>query len=141
MPEKILIVEDEMIVATDIRLLLERNGYKVIGIARSYDKAIELIQQEKPGMVLLDIFLTGTLTGIDLAKKLREENIAFIYLSANANEEVLSKAKTTEPYGFIVKPFREKDLLVTLEIARYRYEHSVESVSYTHLTPPTKRIV
>src|SRR6185503_17623137 len=56
-----------------------------------------------------------------------EENIGFIYLSANANEEVLSAAKKTEPYGFIVKPFREKDLLVTLEIARYRYENSMES--------------
>lgn len=116
-----------MIVATDLRLLLEKNRYAVTGIARSYEKAIELIDKEKPDMVLLDIFLTGTLTGIDLAKRLREDNIAFIYLSANANEEILSVAKTTEPYGFIVKPFREKDLLVTLEIARYRHENSVES--------------
>ena len=60
-------------------------------------------------------------------KQLREDNIAFIYLSANSNEEILSAAKTTEPYGFIVKPFREKDLLVTLEIAQYRHEHSRES--------------
>ncbi len=127
MPEKILIVEDEMIVATDLRLVLEKNGYDVTGIARSYEKAIELISQKKPDVVLLDIFLTGTLTGIDIAKKLQEEGIAFIYVSANANEEVLAKAKTTEPYGFIVKPFREKDLLVTLEIARYRHEHSMET--------------
>lgn len=127
MPEKILIVEDEMIVATDLRLVLEKNGYDVTGIARSYEKAIELISQKKPDVVLLDIFLTGTRTGIDIAKKLQEEGIAFIYVSANANEEVLAKAKTTEPYGFIVKPFREKDLLVTLEIARYRHEHSVET--------------
>lgn len=127
MNEKILIVEDEMIVATDLRMLLEKNNYSVTGIARSYEKAVESIEKAKPEMVLLDIFLTGKLTGIDLAKKLKEENIAFIYLSANANEEVLSAAKKTEPYGFIVKPFREKDLLVTLEIARYRYENSVEA--------------
>jgi response regulator of citrate/malate metabolism len=127
MAEKILIVEDEMIVATDLRILLEKNNYAVTGIARSYEKAVELIRETKPDMVLLDIFLTGKLTGIDLAKKLKEDNIAFIYLSANANEEVLSAAKTTEPYGFIVKPFREKDLLVTLEIARYRHKNSVES--------------
>lgn len=126
MPDKVLIVEDEMIVATDLRLVLEKNNYKVIGIARSYEKAFELIQQEKPGIVLLDILLTGSLTGIDIAKKLREEKIAFVYISANANEEILAAAKTTEPYGFIVKPFREKDLLVTLEIARYRHEHSIE---------------
>jgi DNA-binding NtrC family response regulator len=127
MQEKILIVEDEMIVATDLRLVLEKNKYKVTGIARSYDKAIELIKAETPDIVMLDIFLTGTLTGIDIAMKLNEANIPFIYLSANANEEVLAKAKATEPYGFIVKPFRERDLLVTLEIARYRYENSVES--------------
>jgi transcriptional regulator with GAF, ATPase, and Fis domain len=72
-------------------------------------------------------FFEGNLTGIDLAKQLREENIAFIYLSANSNEEILNAAKTTEPYGFIVKPFREKDLLVTLEIAQYRHEHSREA--------------
>ncbi len=127
MQEKILIVEDELIVATDLRLLLEEKGFTVCGIARSYEKAVEMIEEVKPDMVLLDIFLTGTLTGIDLAKRLKEENIAFIYLSANANEEILSAAKKTEPYGFIVKPFREKDLLVTLEIARYRHEHSLES--------------
>jgi YesN/AraC family two-component response regulator len=71
--------------------------------------------------------LKGKRTGIDLARQLREGNIAFIYLSANSNEEILSEAKTTEPYGFIVKPFREKDLLVTLEIAQYRHEHSRET--------------
>ncbi|MEO7044345.1 MAG: sigma 54-interacting response regulator [Ferruginibacter sp.] len=127
MSEKILIVEDEMIVATDLRMLLEKNKYTVTGIARSYEKAVESIEKEKPDMVLLDIFLMGKLTGIDLAKRLKDENIGFVYLSANANEEVLTSAKRTEPYGFIVKPFRERDLLVTLEIARYRHENSVES--------------
>ncbi len=127
MPDKVLIVEDEMIVATDLRLVLEKNNYKVIGVARSYEKAFEIVRQEKPDMVLLDIFLTGSLTGIDIAKRLKEANIAFIYISANANEEILAAAKTTEPYGFIVKPFREKDLLVTLEIAHYRHEHSIET--------------
>ena len=68
MHEKILIVEDEMIVATDLRLLLERNGYKVTGIARSYEKAVELTEQEKPDMVLLDIFLTGALQALTLLK-------------------------------------------------------------------------
>ncbi|MEO7043891.1 MAG: sigma 54-interacting transcriptional regulator [Ferruginibacter sp.] len=127
MNRKILIVEDEMIVATDLRMLLEKNKYIVTGIARSYEKAVEFIEKEKPDMVLLDIFLTGKLTGIDLAKKLKEKGIAFVYLSANANEDVLSAAKKTEPCGFIVKPFREKDLLVTIEIARYRHENRIES--------------
>jgi DNA-binding NtrC family response regulator len=127
MKEKILIVEDEFIEANYIRAVLERAGYLVCAIARSMDKALELIEREKPGVVLLDIFLSGKGTGIDLARLLKERHIAFVFLSANSNENVLSLAKATEPYGFLVKPFRENDLLVTLEIARFRHEHSLES--------------
>jgi DNA-binding NtrC family response regulator len=125
--KKVLIVEDQFVEANDLQLMLKKAGYEVCGIARSVPIAQEIIKKEKPGLVLLDIFLKGKLTGVDLAKELKEENIAFIYLSANSNEEILSEAKTTEPYGFIVKPFRERDLLVTLEIAQYRHEHSRES--------------
>jgi DNA-binding NtrC family response regulator len=124
---KVLIVEDQFVEAHDLQLILEKSGYEVCGIARTVPIAQEIITKEKPELVLLDIFLKGKLTGIDLARQLHDDNIAFIYLSANSNEEILSAAKTTEPYGFIVKPFREKDLLVTLEIARYRHEHSTES--------------
>jgi DNA-binding NtrC family response regulator len=125
--KKVLIVEDQFVEANDLQLMLGKAGYQVCGIARSVAVAQEMISKEKPGLVLLDIFLKGKLTGIDLARQLKEDNIAFIYLSANSNEEILAAAKTTEPYGFIVKPFREKDLLVTLEIAQYRHEHSRES--------------
>jgi len=125
--KKVLIVEDQFVEANDLQLILRKAGYDVCGIARSVPIAQEMIRQEKPGLVLLDIFLKGKLTGIDLARQLKEDQIAFIYLSANSNEEILSMAKTTEPDGFIVKPFREKDLLVTLEIARYRHEHSREA--------------
>ena len=127
MNKKVLIVEDQFVEANDLQLILRKAGYDVCGIARSVPIAQEMIRQEKPGLVLLDIFLKGKLTGIDLARQLKEDQIAFIYLSANSNEEILSMAKTTEPDGFIVKPFREKDLLVTLEIARYRHEHSREA--------------
>ncbi len=127
MNKKVLIVEDQFVEANDLQLMLRKAGYEVCGIARSVDIAEEMIKKEKPGLVLLDIFLKGKRTGIDLASQLREDNIAFVYLSANSNEEILSAAKTTEPYGFIVKPFREKDLLVTLEIAQYRHEHSSET--------------
>lgn len=123
----ILIVEDEFIVANDLRLLLEQAGYKVIAIAASTEEAEENLQEQKPDLVLLDIQLKGKLTGIDLARKLRAENIAFIYLSAYSNQKILEEARTTEPYGFIVKPFRQKDLLVTLDIAWYRHQHSLES--------------
>ena len=127
MNEKILIVEDQFVEANYLRSMLEKAGYTISGIARSVQNAKELIAKERPGLVLLDIFLSGKLTGIDLARYLREEDIAFIYLSANSNEEVLKAAKATQPYGFLVKPFREKELLIALEIARYRHEHSLES--------------
>lgn len=127
MTEKILIVEDEFIVANDLRLILEKAGYRVIGIAASVEEATQIIQTEQPDVVLLDIHLKGKLTGIDLAWQLRERHIAFVYLSANSNQRVLEAAKATEPYGFLVKPFRTKDVLITLDIARYRHKHSLEA--------------
>jgi DNA-binding NtrC family response regulator len=127
--KKVLIVEDQFVEANDLQLMLNKACYEVCGIARSVPIAQEMIKKEKPGLVLLDIFLKGKQTGIDLAKQLNEENIAFIYLSANSNEEVLNAAKATQPYGFLVKPFREKDLLIMLEIARYRHEHNTASAT------------
>lgn len=127
MKEKILIVEDQFVEADYLKILLEKEDYYVTGIARSVTQANELIQKERPGFVLIDIFLKGKQTGIDLAKKLQEDNIPFVYLSANSNEAVLNEAKETQPYGFLVKPFREKDLMVTLEIARYRHQQELNS--------------
>lgn len=124
---KILIVEDQFVEANHLQLLLKRSGYRVTGIARSVDDAKKMIAQDRPGLVLVDIFLSGKSTGIDLAYYLKEENIAFIYLSANSNETVLNQAKATHPFGFLVKPFRERDLLVTLEIAAYHQQHGLES--------------
>lgn len=126
MNKKVLIVEDQFVEANDIQLMLQKAGYQICGIARSVPAAQEMIEKEEPGLVLLDIFLKGKLTGIDLARQLKEQNIAFIYLSANSNEEVLTAAKATQPDGFLVKPFREKDLLITLGIAAYRHEHSMD---------------
>ncbi|WAC14822.1 sigma 54-interacting response regulator [Dyadobacter pollutisoli] len=127
MKKKILIVEDQFIEANHLRIMLERAGYEVSGIARSVEQAEEQVAKEAPALVLLDIFLTGTRTGIELAEQLREANIPFIYLSANSNEEILNAAKATHPNGFLVKPFREKDLLVALQIAEYHHENGLEA--------------
>jgi formate hydrogenlyase transcriptional activator len=127
MKEAILIVEDQFIEADYLRVMLENAGYSVTGIARSVAQAQEMIIEQRPGFVLLDIFLKGKQTGIELGKQLAEDNIPFVYLSANSHEDVLNEAKATQPYGFIVKPFREQDLLITLEIARYRHQHSLQS--------------
>jgi len=127
MNKKILIVEDEFIVANDLRLMLQKAGYDVCGIAASVEEAQKIIRLHHPALVLLDIHLKGEKTGIDLAMQLREENIAFVYLSANSNQKILEAAKATQPYGFLVKPFREKDVLIALDIARYRHENSLET--------------
>ncbi|PWW14299.1 MULTISPECIES: sigma-54-dependent transcriptional regulator [unclassified Chryseobacterium] len=122
MKEKILIVEDEFIVANDLKLMLMKAGYQVTGIASSVVQARKLIADNKPDWVLLDIILKGDLTGIDLAWELREMHLPFLYISANTNQSILEAVKETQPYGFMVKPFRERDMIVMLDIARYRYD-------------------
>jgi len=134
MKEKLLIVEDQFIEANNLQELLEAAGYNITGIARSVPKALELIAQNRPDLVLLDIFLKGPLTGIDLAKQLREQNIPFVFLSANSDKNTLDAAKATYPSGFLVKPFRQKDVLVMLEIARYASHH--RPVEANHLPHP-----
>jgi DNA-binding NtrC family response regulator len=124
--DKILLVEDELIVARDLQKVLEKAGHKVFGVARTVEKALLLIQETRPLLVLVDIFLKGDLTGIDLAARLNHEDIPFIFISANSNKSILQAVKTTDPYGFIVKPFRGADLLVTIDIALYRYAQKKE---------------
>ncbi|MBC9932261.1 sigma-54-dependent transcriptional regulator [Chitinophaga qingshengii] len=123
--EKILIVEDEFIVGNDLKMILIKGGYEICGIAPSVEQARILIQQKKPDWVLLDIILKTPTSGIELAKELLQQRIPFLYISANTNQQTLEAAKATQPYGFLVKPFREKDLFVMLDIARYR--HGVET--------------
>ncbi|WP_262512212.1 sigma-54-dependent transcriptional regulator, partial [Mucilaginibacter conchicola] len=110
-------VEDQFIEANNLRIMLEVAGYRVCSIARSVDIALDILDTEEPDLVLLDIFLKGDKTGIDLAPVLKQRNIPFIYLSANSDKKTFAMAKQTAPYGFLVKPFREKDVLAMLDIA------------------------
>ncbi|BAV06585.1 DNA-binding transcriptional response regulator, NtrC family, contains REC, AAA-type ATPase, and a Fis-type DNA-binding domains [Filimonas lacunae] len=126
--EKILIVEDEFIVANDLRLMLHKAGYQPCGIASSVEQARQLVATQSPDWVLLDIMLKGSLTGIDLARELMQQKIPFLFISANTNQSILEAAKATHPYGFLVKPFRERDLFVMLDIARYRYQTETAQV-------------
>ncbi|MFB6454722.1 sigma-54-dependent transcriptional regulator [Chitinophaga sp. Hz27] len=123
--EKILIVEDEFIVGNDLRMMLVNGGYEVCGIAASVEQARTMIAQKNPDWVLLDIMLKTATSGIELGKELLQQRIPFLYISANTNQQILEAAKATQPYGFLVKPFRERDLFVMLDIARYR--HGVET--------------
>ncbi|PZU87288.1 MAG: sigma-54-dependent Fis family transcriptional regulator [Chryseobacterium sp.] len=121
MKDKILIVEDEFIVANDLKIMLMKAGYQVTGITSSVIQARKSIAEKRPDWVLLDIMLKGDLTGIDLAWELLEKKIPFLYISANTDQTTLEAVKETQPYGFMVKPFRERDLIVMLDIAKYRF--------------------
>jgi len=119
---KILIVEDESIVAKDIQFSLNKLGYAVCGIASSSDKAIDLAGKEQPDLVLMDIMLKGDINGIDTALKMKELfTVPVIFLTAYADEATLEKAKIAEPYGYIIKPFKEVDLQTTIEVAVYKH--------------------
>jgi hydrogenase-4 transcriptional activator len=122
--KKVLIVEDESLIAFDLQRILATEGYNVCGIADNVGDALVLIDKHSPDITLIDISLNGTLTGIDLGRRLAEVNQAFIYLSAHFQESVLEQARTTQPYGFLVKPFREKELLVMIDVILYRLENS-----------------
>ena len=127
MKAKILIVEDQFIEANNLQMILERANYQVCSIARSVPIALKIIEEEKPDLVLLDIYLQGILTGIDLARELSIKKIAFVFISANSNKKILDAAKSTKPYGFLIKPFREKDVLVMLDVAWYLHQQNQEA--------------
>ncbi|MDB5146135.1 MAG: response regulator [Mucilaginibacter sp.] len=134
MNTRILIVEDQFIEADNLRSILRKAGYIVCKIARSVTEALQIIETDKPDLVLLDIRLKGDLTGIDLGKQLRDRNIAFVYLSANSDRQILNAAKATKPYGFLVKPFREKDVLVMLDVAWYLHRQNQEPLNNARST-------
>ena len=125
----ILIVEDQFLEAENLSIILKNAGHAVLGIAKSVDQAISLLKKCNPDIVLVDIVLKGDLSGIDLAHILDKKNIPFIFLSANSNATTFERAIATKPYGFLVKPFREKELLLALSIAVYRYQKNSELVS------------
>ncbi len=125
---KVFILEDENIVAKDIELSLKKLGYDVAGVASSGEKLKELLNQGvKPDIFLMDIMIKGEMTGIEVAKYVKENHcLPIIFLTAYADENTLSKAKITEPYGYILKPFKEIDLHTTIEMALYKHQKTVE---------------
>lgn len=119
---KILIVEDEKIVAKDIHNCLRRFGYEVTAIASTGEEAIQKAVETKPDLALLDIRLRGETDGIVVAERIRDRlRIPVVYLTAYADEEMLRRAKPTEPFGYLVKPFGERELHSTIEMALHRH--------------------
>lgn len=119
----IFIVEDENIVALDIRQCLERLGYRVLGTAGSGERAIEAVTELKPDLVLMDIRLRGEMDGIEAAEAIRTAlHLPVVYLTAYADTKTLTRAKVTEPYGYVLKPFEERELHTVIEMALYKHQ-------------------
>ncbi len=125
----ILVVEDEAIVSKDIQNSLKKLGYNVVGSSATGEKAIDLAATENPDVVLMDIMLKGEMNGIEAASTIKEQQkIPVIFLTAYADELTLSKAKVTQPYGYILKPFKEIDLHTTIEMAIYKHAKEQEVI-------------
>jgi signal transduction histidine kinase len=118
---KILIVEDEFIVAEDIACRLEKLGYQVVGMAASGENAIEMAAENEPDLILMDIVLQGELDGINTAQEIKERfAIPVIFLTAYADQKTFQRAKLTEPFGYLTKPFQQRDLQTNIELALQR---------------------
>ena len=116
---KILIVEDEIILAQDVALRLSNSNYEVVGIAESAEQAIKILK-EIPivDIILLDIMIKGNMDGIDLAKLVNNTfNIPFIFLTSHANTSIVERAKQVNPYAYLLKPFNDRQIAIAIELA------------------------
>ncbi|MCB0738270.1 MAG: DNA-binding response regulator, partial [Bacteroidetes bacterium] len=126
---RILIVEDEVIIADNMADILAGYGYDVIGIASSYYQAVELIEENIPDIAIIDIKIKGRKSGIDLAEFINDEyQFPFIFLSSNSDSETLSEAKAVEPQTFLVKPFNDKELFTSIEVALHNFARNKKAL-------------
>jgi PAS domain S-box-containing protein len=124
---KILIVEDEVIIALDIKSKVENCGYRVVGIVNSGQQALEKIEQQKPDLVLMDILIFGNMDGIETAMRIRKEyRIPVVYVTAHADDQTLKRAMAAEPFGYVCKPLKDRELLGALEIALFKHHMEQE---------------
>ncbi len=120
---KILIVEDEALIAKDIEFSLRQLDYHIVGIAFDGMTALDMIHSRLPDLILLDIELNGDISGIDIANVLNEKySIPFIYLTSYADPCTIDMVKKTLPFGYILKPFSERELYGAIELAVYRLD-------------------
>ena len=125
---KILIVENERIVADDIKQRLEDLGYEVIGISGNGNAALKKTGEIKPDLILMDIILTGEVDGIETAQQISElYSVPFIYLTAYYDDEILKRASLTQPAGYITKPFDSVGLHAAIQMAIYKQKKFKES--------------
>ena len=122
---KILIVEDNVIIADDMQSMLEEIGYEVVDNVIVYEQAVEVLKNNHVDLVLIDIILASDKTGIDLGKHIRKNyNIPFIFVTSNSDKATVENAKTVKPDGYLVKPFEQQDLYTSIEIALSNFNYA-----------------
>ena len=122
---KILIVEDDAIISRHIQAILNKNGYQICGIVPSGSEAVRIAGEETPELIIMDIQLEGTMDGVEAAQKIQSaQDIPIIYLTAFADRQTLQRAKITDPFGYVLKPFEERTLVTNIEMALNK--HSLE---------------
>lgn len=119
---KVIIVEDEYTIALDTEMKLSAQGFNVLGIATDFASLMELIAEDTPDIILMDINLGEGGNGIEIAKKLKKIiSVPIVFLSAYSNPEVVSAALETEPFGYLVKPYKIEDLVITMQLAKAQW--------------------
>lgn len=127
-PIRILIVEDNVIIADDMQSMLEEIGYEIVDNVIVYEQAEEVLKTQEVDLVLIDIILASDKTGIDLGKHIRENyNIPFIFVTSNSDRATVENAKTVKPNGYLVKPFEQQDLYTSIEIALSNFSSNAKT--------------
>ncbi len=130
---EICIIEDEAIIAEDIKAILEDLEYSVSAILHSSDEAIDYLSFHTPDLVLCDINIKGARDGIEVAQLIRrKKSIPFVFLTSLSDRHTISRAKHALPYGYVIKPFDESDLLSCIEVALFKFNHELNALRITH---------
>ncbi len=128
---KVLIVEDESIVAYNLEAILESFGYTISGVVASGSEVMGFVKESRPDVVLMDIVLEGEMDGIEVARRMQTVfDIPVVYMTGYADEETLERAKKTEPFGYVVKPFGEREIHAAIQMALYRHKTEEELRKY-----------
>lgn len=121
-PADILIVEDDVLVAEDVRRTIENLGYRVADAVTRGEEAVEVAREQGPDLILMDVRLAGPMDGVEAASTIVEElDIPVVYMTAYADDETRDRIRQTTPYGYVVKPFTTTDLQTTMEVALDRH--------------------
>lgn len=133
MKKRILIVEDEVFIAHDLKAMVEEIGFEVVGIAPSFTQAVQMVNVKSPDLVLIDISIQGPKSGIDLAYFLRDKHsVPYIYITSHSDQQTIQKAIETMPAGYIIKPFNKNEVFVSMECAFNVFASSQEELVHSY---------